>query len=548
VATVAPSSELEALREENERLRSRLAVTEQIQAGELQARLAAIVEFSDQAIISVDLSSKVTSWNGAAEALFGYRADEILGKPVEILMPVHLRDEEAMLVTRVRAGAPVDNLEVVRLRKDGSPVEVRVSLSPLRDLDGRIVGVVAMARDLAERRRAEETVHRLREQLQHAQKLEAIGRLAGGIAHDFNNLLSIVLMYTTLALQDLPEDQAVRSYILEIRRAGQRAARLTQQLLAFSRQQVLQPRVLDLNETLASMRDMLQRLLGEDIELSLRTSNAVGRVSVDPSQIEQIILNLAVNARDAMLDGGQLTLETANVELDVGYAARHVGATPGPHVMIAVGDTGTGMDPATQARMFEPFFTTKEVGKGTGLGLSTVLGIVQQSGGHVSVHSEVGVGTSVKVYLPRTDREVEATLPQLPLSADMNGTETVLLVEDEGQVREVASTILRRAGYAVLTAQDGIEALALAEQHGAHIDVVVTDVVMPGMSGRQLVERLVPRWPELRVLFMSGYTDDAIVHHRVLEAGFEFLQKPIAPEVLLRRIREALDRPPQSRR
>jgi two-component system cell cycle sensor histidine kinase/response regulator CckA len=523
-------------------------VTLEVQAREVQAHLASIVEFSDQAIVGHDMGGHVTSWNRAAEKLYGYRAEEVLGKHISLLMPVDLREEGVAVIERVRAGTAVDQLDTIRQRKDGSLVEVRITLSPLRDAAGAVVGVVGMASDLRERKRAEEMVSRLREQLQQAQRVEAIGRLAGGVAHDFNNALSVVLTYSELVLQDLREGDPVRGDIVEIQRAGQRAARLTQQLLAFSRQQVLQPRVLDLNETLSGMRDMLQRLLGEDVELSLLTSNAIGRVNVDPGQVEQIIMNLAVNARDAMPDGGKLTIETSNFELDAEYAAAHLGATPGRYVLLAVCDTGTGMDADTQARIFDPFFTTKEQGKGTGLGLSTVLGIVQQSGGSISVYSEVGVGTTFKVYLPRTDRAVEQPPSQFPPRADLGGSETILLVEDEERVREVAGAVLRRRGYEVLPAEDGEQALAVAEQHAEAIDLLITDVVMPRMSGRQLVERLAERRPGLRVLFMSGYTDDAIVHHGVLEQGVEFLQKPLTPNALLKRVREVLDRTPASRR
>jgi signal transduction histidine kinase/ActR/RegA family two-component response regulator len=449
------------------------------------------------------------------------------------------REDVPRLAEVVRSGDRVSPQIWKHRRKDGTLLDAEVSVTRF-SLGGRSVGMV-MARDVTERRALEA-------QLRQAQKMEAVGRLAGGIAHDFNNALSVILTYATLMLQDVPEAAPFRGDILEIQHAGQRAARLTQQLLAFSRQQVLQPRVLDLQETLSGMRDMLQRLLGEDVELSLRTSNAVGRVNVDPGQVEQIIMNLAVNARDAMPDGGKLTIETSNFEIDAEYAAARLGATPGPYVLVAVSDTGTGMDADTQARIFEPFFTTKELGKGTGLGLSTVLGIVQQSGGAVSVYSEVGVGTTFKVYLPRTDRAAEQAPSQLPPRAERGGGETILLVEDEEQVREVAGTILRRRGYEVLQAPDGAQALAVAEQHGGAIDLLITDVVMPHLNGRQLAERLAERRPGMPVLFMSGYTDDAIVHHGVLDAGVEFLQKPITPDALLRRVREVLDRTPESTR
>ena len=393
---------------------------------------------------------------------------------------------------------------------------------------------LAHTEDVTDRRKLEE-------QFRQAQKMEAVGRLAGGIAHDFNNLLSVILSYSAFIIEDLSPADPMRADLEEVRRAGERAVELTQQLLAFSRQQVLQPRRMNLNQVLADVQKMLHRVLGEDIELSLVPAREVAEVFADPSQIEQVIMNLIVNARDAMPKGGRLTIETQNVEFAGVVRDGVVEHSPGPYVLMAVTDTGVGMDEATRARVFEPFFTTKGVGQGTGLGLSTVFGIVHQSGGEVVVDSEPGRGTTFRVYLPRATAQLSIAPPPMPRAAARGGAETILLVEDEDAVRVIARTILRRAGYHVLEAQNGGEAFLICEEFGEHIDLLITDVVMPRMSGRQLAERLLVARPDLKVLYMSGYTGDVVVHHGVLEARVAFLQKPITPEPLLRAAREVLD-------
>jgi signal transduction histidine kinase/CheY-like chemotaxis protein len=394
-----------------------------------------------------------------------------------------------------------------------------------------------LRQQIEERERAEEALLQTTEQLRHSQRLEAVGRLAGGVAHDFNNILSVVLGYSHTILEELGPDAPCREDVEEIHRAGHRAADLTRQLLAFSRQQVLRPTILDLNEVVTGMERMLRRVLGEDIGLHVAPCADLKPVVADSSQLEQVLMNLAVNARDAMPSGGKLTIETANAELDDVFVSRHVEATPGPHVMLAVSDTGTGMDKATLSRIFEPFFTTKEKGKGTGLGLSTVFGIVKQSGGSVWAYSEPGHGATFKIYLPATSGIGE---PQPPAPrADVHGTEAVLLVEDDDQLRRLASMSLQRYGYRVLPCRSGLEAITIAAQE--RIDLVVTDVVMPEMSGRELAERLHATAPRLRILFVSGYPDDAVVRHGVLDSRMEYLQKPFTPMALAMRVREVLD-------
>jgi signal transduction histidine kinase len=417
-------------------------------------------------------------------------------------------------------------------RKDGSEFPVEISLSPSDTGDGLVV--ISIVRDVTERMQLEQQVRQL-------QRLDAIGQLAGGIAHDFNNLLTVITGRTHLLLGRPQLDDRLRRDLELIQTTAMRATGLTRQILAFGRKQILEPRVLDLNSVIPGMAEMLQRLIGEDVELAFHPGADLGRVRVDPAQIEQVIVNLAVNARDAMPEGGRLTLETANVELDEEYARRHVGAAPGPHVMLAVSDTGIGMDAATRARIFEPFFTTKAPGRGTGLGLATVYGVVKQSGGNIWVYSEPGHGTTFKIYLPRVADAAEVGEP--PKGLPGLGTETILLVEDDDEVRGLAREILTGYGYTVFEAREATEALLIAERHTGPIHLLVTDVVMPGMSGRALAERLAPLRPETKVLYVSGYTDNAIVHHGRLVPGTQFVQKPFTPAALGLKVREVLDTP-----
>jgi len=396
--------------------------------------------------------------------------------------------------------------------------------------------------EITDRKRGEREREKLQAQLQQAMKMEAIGRLAGGVAHDFNNLLTVITGYSELMLQKIGEESPLHGQVAEIKRAGERAASLTQQLLAFSRKQIIDPKVVRLDRLVAEMHKMLTRLIGEDIELHAATGKSLGSVKVDPGQFGQILMNLVVNARDAMPGGGKIVIETANVDLDEGYCATHRYVTPGRFVMLAISDTGEGMSDEVKAHIFEPFFTTKERGSGTGLGLATTYGIVKQAGGSIEAYSEVGIGTTFRIYLPRV--EEEAVKPEkVGRPADVpGGTETVLLVEDEGILRSLCVQILERLGYKVLQARDGTEALAVAQGYGERIDLLLTDVVMPGMNGADLARQLVPHNLGMQVLFMSGYTEDVISHHGVLDEDVSFIGKPYTPLVLARKVREVLDK------
>jgi len=492
-------------------------------------------------------------FNRAGEEMLGLKRDELLGKSDYDFFP---KDQADFFVTKDREVLRTGVLDIPE-----EPIQTKhgdrwlhTRKIPLYDDAGRAEHLLGVSIDITDKKRAQDLlrashdelalkVERTEEQLRHAQKMEAVGRLAGGVAHDFNNLLSVIQSAASLALGSLEDPGEVRSDLGEIQLAAERASRLTRQLLAFGRRQLLEPRVIELNEVLLASREMLVRMIGEDITLEYVQGAGLGRVKVDVGQLEQVVLNLVVNARDAMPRGGRLTIETANVVFDAAYGETHPDVKPGPHVMLAVSDTGVGMDRATIERAFEPFFTTKEQGKGTGLGLSTVFGIVKQSGGSIFAYSEPGRGATFKLYFPRADERRVASETRLPAVSNHARGETVLVAEDDEQVRAVIRRVLVRAGYQVLEARSGGDALAVAERYEGHIDLLVSDVVMPEMGGPELGGALRGRRPDLRLLYMSGYTDDAVVRHGLLEGEVAFLQKPITPDLLLRKVRETLDTP-----
>ncbi len=502
-----------------------------------------------EGVCLVDGRGRIATVNPAAERFAGRPARELVGTPVVGAGPRPIREDgtpfppgRMPVEAALRTGEPQAEVVMGLPRADRTLLWTSVSVQPLASGgDRRPHGVVVTVRDITERRRAGEQLRRTEEQLRQAQKMEAIGNLAGGIAHDFNNLLSVILGGCAILAEELPERDPRRSSLEEIRTAGERAADLTRQLLAFSRKQILPPRVVDLNDVVRRMERMLKRLIGEDVALTVTAAPDLHLVKVDPGQLEQVIMNLVVNSRDAMPHGGTLTIETANVLVDDRLAADHAGVLPGPHVMLAIHDTGVGMSGETQQRMFEPFFTTKARGKGTGLGLATVLGIVQQSGGTIQAQSEPGKGTTFRIYLPGTTERPPEGERAHPAGARTQGTETILVVEDEDQVRSLLGTILERAGYRVVAASDAPDALRAWERSAAPFHLLVTDVVMPGMSGRALADELRKQRSDLKVLYISGYTDQAIVHHGVLDPGTHFLPKPIVPEALTRKVRQVLD-------
>ncbi|MBC7932299.1 MAG: PAS domain S-box protein [Rubrivivax sp.] len=510
-------------------------ITEQVRAEEGLARLAAIVESSDDAIVSETLDGVITSWNGGAERLYGYAESEMVGRHISTIFPPDYYDAMSDILERIGRGERVPRIETMRRRKDGQLINVSITASAITDSGGSVMGAAFISRDITGQKAMEA-------QLLQSQKMESVGRLAGGVAHDFNNLLTVVNGYGELALRKLAKGDPLRPYIEEIRKAGERAANLTRQLLAFSRKQILQPKVLDLNDYVAEANRMLRRLIGEDIEIVLALRPNLWKVRVDPSQLDQVLVNLVVNARDAMQHGGRVTVRTDNVTVDAETAHRGEAPQPGPHVLLTVSDTGHGMDEGTRARIFEPFFTTKDVGKGTGLGLSTVYGIISQSGGFVTVESEPERGAAFKIYLPRVEEEArEAHADAAAEEGLPRGTETILLAEDEEVVRTMTKNILEECGYTVLAAADGKFALDVAASHGGEIDLLLTDVVMPQMSGRRLAEHMKTTHPGTRVLYMSGYTDDAILRHGVIEETAAFMEKPYSPDALARKVREVLD-------
>ncbi len=491
-----------------------------------------------------DVRSNRLRWTDETFRIFGYEPGAVEVTNELFLQAVHSDDRDAVVAAILTALETRTTYEIEHriVLPDGTERTVHEWGSVVADADGRPLQLTGSSQDITERTETERALRVAEERLRQAQKMEAVGRLAGGVAHDFNNLLTAILGYSDF-LGARPLDSAARDDVEEIRKAAKRAAALTQQLLAFSRKQILKTEVLDLGDVLSGLGGMLGRLLGEDVEVSIRLGHDLGCVSADRAQLEQVVVNLAVNGRDAMPRGGTLVLETADVELDEAYGREHVDVPVGRYVMLRVSDTGAGMDRETQRRIFEPFFTTKEMGKGTGLGLATVYGIVKQLGGHIWVYSEVGHGTTFKIYFPRVDGPADTGAVSYPAAAPAGAGETVLLVEDEDSVRSIARATLGRYGYHVLEARDGDEALGLSDAFDHTIDLVVTDVVMPRMSGRELVERLDRRRPGIRVLYMSGYTEDAVLRHGARSHGIALLEKPFTPAELARRVRQAIDTP-----
>ena len=498
--------------------------------------LAAAIEQAAETIVITGPSGAIQYVNPAFTSITGYSREEVMGQNPRVLKSGKQDERFYKELWDTVSSGKTWHGRFVNKRKDDSLYTEDAVISPVHDASGAILNYVAVKRDITNELSLEAN-------LLQAQKMEAVGRLAGGVAHDFNNILSAIIGYCDLILKRLDKDNPIVADLRQIRLGGERAASLTRQLLAFSRRQILEPRLLNLNEAVRGLENMLRRLIGEDIFLLVSVAENSGSIMADPGQVEQVIMNLAVNARDAMQRGGSLTIETADMDLDESYASAHPGVTPGPHVMLAVTDTGAGMDEATRARIFEPFFTTKAKGKGTGLGLSTVYGIVKQSGGNIWVYSELGKGTTFKIFFPRAQdaaQEIGADKSSRP-AALATGTETILAVEDETPLRGLVAQMLEVGGYKVMVAANGKEALDICRKHAGGIAMVMTDVVLPNMSGRELAVELRRLRPEIKVLFTSGYTDNSIVHHGVLDEGTPFIQKPYGVEALLAKVREVLD-------
>ena len=508
-------------------------ITDRKQAEAEHVRLVTAIEQSAEAVLITDTHGNIKYVNPAFTRITGYRREEAVGQNPRILKSGKQDSTSYQQLWETILKGETWQGELTNRRKDGSLYTEQMSITPVRSEHDEITHFIATKQDITERKALEG-------QLQQASKMEAVGRLAGGVAHDFNNLLTVINGYSELLLADFSPDTKTSGYLKEIIEAGVRAASLTRQLLAFSRHQVLNPQVLDLNTLVSNMEKMLRRLIGEDIILRTVLAPALGQVMADPGQVEQVLMNLAVNARDAMPMGGHLTLETRNVELDQDYGQNHPTVKPGPYVMVAVADTGVGMTLETKARIFEPFFTTKEIGKGTGLGLATVYGIVKQSGGSIWVYSEPGQGTVFKVYFPMVSGTPKPTTLATAETDSASGTETILLVEDEEGVRSLVRAALMAGGYDVLETEDAEKAIALCASHPGPIDLLLTDVIMPEMSGPIVANKIAALRPGIKVLYMSGYTDDAVLHHGVVSQEMPFIQKPFSTGELRKKIREVL--------
>jgi PAS domain S-box-containing protein len=520
----------EELRRANEELHRRTAE----QLGEYRSKLASIIDSSEDAIIGKSLDGIITSWNKGAERIYGYTPEEAVGKHISFLVPSDRPDEIPEILQKIARGESIEHYESARVTKSGQQLDVSISVSPLRDAKGDVIGASAIARDITAQKRAEGQLHQ-------SQKMEAIGRLAGGVAHDFNNILAIINACAEFLRDRIDPGAEPSRYVENIKKATERGSSLTRQLLAFSRSSAIQPRILDLNERLKDVSKLLRPLMGDDVEILIVSKSPSAVIEADPGQLDQIVVNLAVNARDAMPRGGKFILETRSEKFDETFADQHQSMAPGKYVLLAVSDTGSGMDEATVSRIFEPFFTTKEQGKGTGLGLATVYGIVKQSAGHILVYSELGHGTTFKIYLPSADHKIglESRPEVETVSPKRQGT-TILLVEDDEIMRSLTRQLLEEHGYTVVEADDGKSALEWVESHSDSIDLVLTDVVMRRMSGPELVERLNATHPSLKVVFMSGYTGELIAEREVLKRGITLLEKPFTRTALLNIIHTTL--------
>ncbi|MGE5567747.1 MAG: PAS domain S-box protein [Rhodospirillales bacterium] len=493
--------------------------------------LNAVINTGPLAIIALDMEARVIKWNLTAEQIFGWREEEVLGQALPAVPAEDLGFFHGCL-ERVHRGETLTALDRRGKRKDGTPVDIAIWHGPRRNAAGEVVGTVCVIADVTERKRLEE-------QFLHAQRMEAVGRLAGGVAHDFNNLLTVITGYSQMVVDSMNAADPLRGFVEEVLRASESAAALTSQLLAFSRRQVVQPQVLDLNTLVAGMEKMVHRLIGEDVEFVTLLSPHVPKVKADPGQLQQVIMNLVVNARDAMPDGGRLTIKTSTA--DAPQSDTPPDLASGRYAVLSVVDTGKGMDEETRRRIFEPFFTTKPRHKGTGLGLSTAYGIVKQSGGELWATTELGKGSQFRIYLPAIEEDVEAAAPQVAVPSTWRGTETVLLVEDEAGLRKLIREVLRAKGFFVLQAGDGNEALRICEQHLGAIHLFLTDIVMPCMSGRELAQRATALRPGMKVLYMSGYTEIIAGQPEVIERDTPFLRKPFTPDELLCKVRAVLD-------
>jgi PAS domain S-box-containing protein len=520
----------EELRRANEELHRKTAE----QLGEYRARLVSIIDSSEDAILSKDLNGIITSWNRGAEHIYGYAPEEAIGKHISVLTPRDRTEEIPEILGKIGRGETVEHHESVRLTKDGRQLNVSISVSPLRDATDKIVGASVIARDITAQKRSEG-------QLRQAQKMEAIGRLAGGVAHDFNNILGIINACTEFLRDRIDPNAEPSLYVENIKKASDRGRALTKQLLSFSKTSAIQPRVLDLNERLRDISKLLRPLLGDDVEILIVPKSPSAVIEADPGQLDQIVVNLAVNARDAMPRGGKFILETGSVKLDEDFADQHQAMAAGKYILLTVSDTGTGMDETTISRIFEPFFTTKEIGKGTGLGLATVYGIVKQSAGHILVYSEPGHGTTFKIYLPSAEHKIGiGSGTEVETVSPKRRAATILLVEDDEIMRSLTRQLLQEHGYTVVEADDGKSALEWAESHPVPVDLLLTDVVMRRMSGPELVGRLHASRPDLKIVYMSGYTGELIAEREMLKRGITLLEKPFTRTALLNTIHASL--------